>query len=755
MPTKKKHDANSIEFRIANFTVSIPATNALASEEEFWSFAVAQRDWWARAEKRSEHIADLARESLEEVLGINRSSITYIGEILPSEILLEIHIPEENVEAIHLPWEYIVTAASQPGESPLPPTIVRCIKPNTFPQTPPPRSKRKALYIEALPGDKLKGSYEFDTERELLKHLESEAQENLINPSLKEVQDKIKKFQPDVIHIAGVDTHHAYHLLKQSPTKVFDGVMLADRPHGRNHKEVSAEELASALCSGSKKPELVIFNLYNSSSELGAMAVKYGAEATIGFQHDVDDSVAELFIAELYRMLGPRKLPTASAFVAARERMRDYSQRFRGSGIVMWSCGSRLDEWKRARNSLDDALRDLDEKPLVLKPDREWMKDIIIDVVPHNRVNYSLLHNQHPLFRQFDIRKLPDGVLSDLTVKTVLQVGSDIYQSEILTNLSSRLNDLRSRIRIPLTWNLNDFPTETVQTTLSVDIRCNKRDLWFKSFPVHLQTPDVWVDDDVNRQWLPSFVLPRDTAVRKILASAQRYLVALADDITAGFDGYQSVDLNREDPFALVDTQVQAIWTALVQDFSIHYVNPPPTFALMSQRLRSPTAVMEAGRGTCIDLALILAACLEYVEIYPAIFLLDGHAFVGYWRSEEGYNDFLDQVFLSPWPSKDLDPDQTLPDYQKRTKYGTGNASITYPWVYTKYYYRSIFNAVQRRQQLVPLEATGIPLKQGFWQAIDQGIENLRSIHDFHTLVDIVAARDNGVTPLPFRERTT
>ena len=53
----------------------------------------------------------------------------------------------------------------------------------------------------------------------------------------------------------------------------------------------------------------------------------------------------------------------------------------------------------------------------------------------------------------------------------------------------------------------------------------------------------------------------------------------------------------------------------------------------MSQRIRTPSEIVAGGFGTCIDLALLFASCLEAVEIYPVVFLLNDHAFPGYWRT--------------------------------------------------------------------------------------------------------------------------
>ncbi len=60
-----------------------------------------------------------------------------------------------------------------------------------------------------------------------------------------------------------------------------------------------------------------------------------------------------------------------------------------------------------------------------------------------------------------------------------------------------------------------------------------------------------------------------------------------------------------------VDKQVQAIWTAISLDYGLGYINPPPSYSENSQRLRTPWRVLHERRGTCVDLALLMAACLN------------------------------------------------------------------------------------------------------------------------------------------------
>jgi hypothetical protein len=121
-------------------------------------------------------------------------------------------------------------------------------------------------------------------------------------------------------------------------------------------------------------------------------------------------------------------------------------------------------------------------------------------------------------------------------------------------------------------------------------------------------------------------------------------MTALRDDPTAGFDGYQ---LATRKNVASVDAQVQALWYSIVYRVPASYINPPPTYAVASQRIRTPSEIVGGGFGTCIDLALMLASCLEAIEIYPVIFVLTDHAFPGYWRSEAARNTFRRNIASS------------------------------------------------------------------------------------------------------------
>jgi hypothetical protein len=54
----------------------------------------------------------------------------------------------------------------------------------------------------------------------------------------------------------------------------------------------------------------------------------------------------------------------------------------------------------------------------------------------------------------------------------------------------------------------------------------------------------------------------------------------------------------------------------------------------MSQKVFFPEQILEYRRGTCLDLALLCAACVERMGLNPLCFLVRGHALYGVWLSQ-------------------------------------------------------------------------------------------------------------------------
>jgi hypothetical protein len=371
---------------------------------------------------------------------------------------------------------------------------------------------------------------------------------------------------------------------------------------------------------------------------------------------------------------------------------------------------------------------------------------LLVELEPHDEVNYSLLHNQRPLLGKLTIGKLVPETLENLALVVELNVGAQTFQyrcTELEMNEPQRA--LTDQVVIPLTADLPRSLRERVQTTVYVKVTWEKRTAFEETHQVTLIPVDEWHDDTAKNPWLPSFVIPRDPAVVEIIRTARRYLVALRDDPTAGFDGYQAYDQKADDPWALIDAQVQAIWTALVNDYRLQYINPPPSYSKQGQRLRTPSEVVASNSGTCLDLALLLASCLEYIDVYPVIVLLTGHAFVGYWRWEEFHAEF---VGVETVPRPVLSVGSTV-------AVGSSVPPVDpYGWRLGPMQFREI-RAYARADKVRFLEATGLTLGYSFAKALEEGAENLRTRNEFDSLLDVQVARRSTppVTPLPIIQK--
>jgi hypothetical protein len=567
----------------------------------------------------------------------------------------------------------------------------------------------------------------------------------------------------DVLHVTGVDTHQVawqypeFYEEKFTPAQnrifdpdgaVRDGMVL--RESNIAELPVPYDDLATTLINPAHPPSLVTLNLYYSGARTARQLVKEGAHTALGFLDEIDDELAERFFQEFYwawcrpsdrdRARGIETIPRA--IVNAWEKMPSAGRH--GTAIVIWMGRSVFDKFRLPPQS-DEPVETSPETPLARRarlreiPIRSLL-DVEVDI--DDEVNYSLLHNDRPLLNTLTLTRLVKEPLDDISVHVELNLGAQNYPfrcTEIVLDEPQLM--MAPTVRIPLTAALPRSLRERVKSTVYTKVTCDGRVAHEATRRVTLIPVDEWVDDTNNNPWLPSFVLPRDPAILKIVTSARRYLIGIRDDPAAGFDGYQSVDAEAEDSSEGVDAQIRAIWTALVNDYRLQYINPPPAYSKRNQRLRSPSDIVGSGSGTCIDLALLLASCLEYIDIYPVLVLHTEHAFVGYWRSEEAYEEF---VTLERIPA-DVPSAGSVVARTAAVRFVDG-----YGWRLTRLHYDELM-AYVTSGDLVMLEATYLTGANSFADAVTEGLAKMEKRDDFDSLLDIKLARNATppVTPLP------
>jgi hypothetical protein len=730
-----------------------------------WAYVLQSRRGWANRQAtrdaQSQHALDellrlgLSEGQLQRASGAGRIEV----RIRDADARSTTGEQYSVLFARRVPWEYLLSGATGALGRQQPISITRHLPAATDAAATPAapaaaRAPQTLLYLQSAPSP-IDKEFDFDSEsrvvRSTLGFIEADVAQ-VINPDLELLGAAIRTRAADVIHVAGVDVHQARSLLgpKASIDDSRDGLVMKGERGAL--ASVPGDLLAQVLVHPATPPLLVGFNLHHSSAELAAEAVARGARAAIGFQDEIDDETAEFFFAALYREWRRAHWNLFEAFSAAWRSLRGSIAHLHGTGIVLWSATSAFeapavpataDEAETAgatpRRGRPGAARPTPAPVAVAAAGVVSADTVIVSVEIEPEINYGLLHNGLPVFRKLTLHKAASVPALPVEVTVELNVGSDSYPYRHSFKLEDQPMPLADKVKVPLTSSLARALRERVQSTLYLRVKADETVVHQRTERVTLLPVDEWLDDGKQSVWLPSFVLPRDASIGRIVDAAQRYLMALLDDPAAGFDGYQQVDPNEAQSTAVVDLQVRALWCALSYDFGLSYINPPPSYSARTQRLRTPSDVINGKRGTCIDLALLLAACLEYVDIYPAVILLKGHAFPAYWRSAEAHENFVLANTGSPPPGT-----------TGATTAGSTGTVGRYGWHFQRQHFAQIMQSVQRGD-LVPLETVDITSRASFDTAMQDGLENLRNKNEFDSLLDLLQARRNEppVTPLP------
>lgn len=783
----------------------------IAHEAQRWTYVLRSRRRWVGDSRARERNEEEARVALAGV-GIDQTAfddlanserivvrIPYVGEV-------------KHWESRIFPWEYVLAAATRErriqlsgGDRPRALTVMRELEVQ-LPATRPLENPNtlfadglKVLFVECLPTE-LREQWSLTSEKDRLRACLPEGTDwqVLTFPTLEELRSVVAVKKPQLIHFAGLDSHQGLRELRiqlgqqakidvgpqrmatqPSTTSVdddaaplpsglllveeviadrrlmVDGVLLrglsrdqrsilgestSGKPVGKASDKISypclvrAQDLAVQLAASGHTAFLITFNLWNTAARVAPMVVaERAALASVGFQDVFDDALAEYVYAMLYAELLSSGWNLPEAFRNTWLAVRKLPESVDATGITLWAGAPVLPPDGRVGAASDEDALAPDQAP---KPPKAL---VTVEIKPFGELNYAVLHNAQPLFEKFVLECDRPGDDVRVDVDVAVHMGAETARYRRQVTMTDPRVALTREIHVPLTADLARKVREAISSSLSIEVRHGDRLLYCNTHRLRLLPADQWRDNLRDGRWLPSFVQPRDPAIARALEQAQRYVRVLRDDPSAGFEGYQLADENDEESLRAVDRQVEAIWATLLHDWRLGYINPPPTYSgtLDSQRLRMPSTILEHRAGTCIDLALLFAACLELIDVYPVIFLLDGHALPGWWR----HPNFRDEYFEMP-AENFAEIDQS-----SASENTVANAQVV-AWHTGKASWPEVRRWIRERK-LVPIETVRLTEHCGFVEAIEAGVQALRERKDFDSMLEIITARTEQVTPLP------
>ena len=293
------------------------------------------------------------------------------------------------------------------------------------------------------------------------------------------------------------------------------------------------------------------------------------------------------------------------------------------------------------------------ESPSTDDFEKHLQREISVEIADTRRfLNYALVHNQIPLFSgvvvsnagenrshaDIHVEIVIDGDVVGRGIREDVELDADsevpISASELPLRLSPRRMlsvewNSPAEIRARVVWNQKVIAEHVVSTTVLSSRQ------WVGALSVASGTGHSGFDP-LSLMMLSAFVQPQHPAIRDLVGEAYPHLVAMG---LSSFHGYQSRDSKQ------VDLMVRAIGEAF-RARGVVYHNPEPGWineGTPGQIIRTPEDVLVGREGTCLDTTVVLAAALERVGIHPLIVVIEGHAFLGYWRQEA----LFDQGFVA------------------------------------------------------------------------------------------------------------
>lgn len=326
---------------------------------------------------------------------------------------------------------------------------------------------------------------------------------------------------------------------------------------------------------------------------------------------------------------------------------------------------------------------------------------VSVQVVTFGAMNFAMQQNYVPLVRSVTIKNNSDEEIKDIMLKIS-------FEPEFAKPFTHRIEVLPphteievSPINIIVSTEFLFSLTERIVAQISVQLLCGEEELVNAGDNIDLLAYDEWSGCYIMPELIAAFVTPNHPAVSGILKIATDYLRKWGKD--PSITGYQSRNAD------VVKLQMAAVYAAL-QSKNIVYNNPPASFEKAGQRVRLPYSVIEQKQGTCIDLAVTYASCLEAAGLFPLIMIKKGHAYCGCRLEEETFADCVIDDFSA---------------IDKRT--------------------------VSGNEDILLVECTDFTAgeKIDFDRAVKHGKNNLSDSENFICAVDVRRARAGGLRPIP------
>lgn len=318
-------------------------------------------------------------------------------------------------------------------------------------------------------------------------------------------------------------------------------------------------------------------------------------------------------------------------------------------------------------------------------------------------INFAMQQNYVPLIRNLLVNNNSDEIQNNIKLKITFEpdfAKDFIYDiGSIEPNSSVEISPVNIILSTEFLFSLS----EKMVGTILIELLQNEEIIFSYSNTVELLAYDEWNGLLIMPEIITAFVTPNHPLISEVLSKASAFLKEW--NKLPSFTGYQTNNPNN------VKIQMAAIFAAL-RSWGIIYNNPPASYETIGQRVRLPHKVLEDKQGTCLDLSLLYAACLEAAGLFPLLVFIKGHTFCGCWLEQQTFCDCaVDDVSA----------------IEKRIVAGN--------------------------EEILLVECTNFTYGKNadFERAIKHGNDHLNNPADFQYVVDIQRSRGSGIRPIPVK----
>ena len=318
-------------------------------------------------------------------------------------------------------------------------------------------------------------------------------------------------------------------------------------------------------------------------------------------------------------------------------------------------------------------------------------------------INFAMQQNGASIIHQISIENTTHAPLKDVQVQITTEPAFGNSVPTVIEAIPANDRVCLQTFNLTLSTNYFTQLTERLSGSLKVEITSETKAIFSQTYPIDILAYDQWGGLNVLPEMLAAFITPNHAVISPVIKRAATILEQWTGN--PSLDEYQSRNPDR------VRKQMAAVYTAITEQ-QIIYSTIPASFEEYGQRIRLTDSVLAQKLGTCLDMALLYASCLEAIGLNALLIIARGHAFAGAWLVPETF------------------PDATIDDVSLLTKRtAEGIYDIT----------------------LVETTCMNMGQHSDFDDAVKSANGKLTDSSKFILAIDVKRARHSGIRPVPQR----